>query len=91
MIAYSLPTTTGFTSIQANLDALVENRGLELNVNTKTIQTANFRWTTSFNLTLPQNKLLRFDNLKNTPYANQYVIGESLGIKKMYQILLYHP
>ncbi|HAR74396.1 MAG TPA: SusC/RagA family TonB-linked outer membrane protein, partial [Flavobacteriaceae bacterium] len=91
LIAYSLPTTTGFTSIQANLDALVENRGLELNVNTKNIQTANFRWTTSFNLTLPQNKLLRFDNIKNTPYANQYVIGESLGIKKMYHYLGVNP
>lgn len=80
LVGIPLPGTTGFPSIQANLDATVENRGLEIELNTVNLKNANLTWTTSAQLTIPRNKLVSFPNLEGSTYANRYVVGESLDI-----------
>ena len=79
-----LPGTTGFSSLQANLDATVQNRGLELTLRTVNFQRKNFYWSTNINFTIAQNKLLKFPDLESSTYANQYVIGQALNIQKVY-------
>jgi TonB-linked SusC/RagA family outer membrane protein len=79
-----LPGTTGFSSLQANLDATVQNRGLELTLHTVNIQAKDFTWSTNINLTLAKNTLLEFPDLKSSTYANQFVIGQPLNIHKVY-------
>ena len=79
-----LPGTTGFTSIQANLNATVQNTGLELTLRTVNFQQKDFSWTSNFNLTVAKNKLLSFPDLESSTYANQYIIGQSLSIQKVY-------
>jgi len=83
LVEVPLPGTTGFTGVLANLDALIENTGWEFELNSTNIKTENWRWSTSFNLTLPENKLLEFPNLENSTYANSYVIGEPITIQKV--------
>lgn len=83
LVEVPLPGTTGFTGVLANLDALIENKGWEFELNSTNIQTENWRWATSFNLTLPKNKLLEFPNLENSTYANSFVIGEPITIQKV--------
>lgn len=60
------------------------NTGVEIVLSTVNIQQKNLKWSTSFNLTIPKNKLLAFDNLANSSYANTYVIGKPLTIAKRY-------
>ncbi|MFW0739956.1 SusC/RagA family TonB-linked outer membrane protein [Flavobacterium sp. T12S277] len=84
LVGIPLPATTGFNSIQANLDATVQNRGIELILRTVNFQKESFNWTSSFNLTIARNKLLSFPDLKGSTYENQYVIGQPLNIKKLY-------
>ncbi|CAM3433547.1 SusC/RagA family TonB-linked outer membrane protein [Empedobacter stercoris] len=84
LVGYSLPAITGFTSIQANLNAVVENKGWEMDLQVVPIKSAKFNWSTSFNLTIPKNRLVAFEGLENTSYANSYVIGKSLNSKKIY-------
>lgn len=85
LIGYPLPPTTGFSSIQGNFPATVENTGVEIELNTSNIETISFNWSTSLNVSIPHNKLLEFPNLESVPnYANIYVIGEPLSIKKQY-------
>jgi TonB-dependent starch-binding outer membrane protein SusC len=79
-----LPGTTGFTSVQANLDALVQNNGFEFTIRTVNLQHKNLRWTSNFNLTFSRTRLLEFPNLQGSTYANTLVIGEPLNIKKVY-------
>lgn len=79
-----LPGTTGFSSLLANLDATVQNRGLEFTLRTANLQTKHFNWTTNINLTMAKNKLLAFPNLAASTYANQLVIGQPLNIQKVY-------
>jgi TonB-linked SusC/RagA family outer membrane protein len=84
LVGTPLPATTGFNSIQANLDATVQNKGIELTLRTVNFQRQSFNWTSSFNLTISQNKLLSFPDLEGSTYENQYVIGQPLNIKKVY-------
>src|SRR5699024_8206765 len=63
LVNYPLPTITGFTSYQANLPAVVQNSGLELEMNTKIKESSKFRWEIRANITLPKNKLLEFNNI----------------------------
>lgn len=85
LINYALPGTTGFTSIQANLDALVQNSGWEFDISGKLINNINLKWNAAVNLSLPNNKLLEFPGLENSTYANQFVIGQPLNIVKLYK------
>ena len=84
LVGIPLPGTTGFSSIQANLDAEVQNRGIEFMLRTQNIQHAGFRWTTSFNLTSIKNELLSFPGLEASTYKNQYVIRQPLNLTKVY-------
>ena len=86
LINYTLPGTTGFTSILANLDAVVANKGLELAVEGILFSTKNFHWDLGLNLTLPKNELVKFPGLDNSTYANRFVIGQPLTIAKLYKL-----
>jgi len=79
-----LPGTTGFTSLQSNLDATVQNSGIEVTLRTVNIQKDEFSWISNFNSTWARNKLIEYPDLESSTYANQYVIGHPLNIQKVY-------
>lgn len=91
LVNYALPGTTGFASIQANLDAEVENSGFEFELNGTISRNDSFTWNSSVNFSLPKNKLLAFPGLENSTYANRYVIGEPLTIAKLYMLKGVNP
>lgn len=77
LVGYPVSTQAGFDSYAANLNAaVVENKGWEIELTTVNINNKNFRWNTSFNITIPQNKLLKFDGIEKTGYANSLVVGK---------------
>ncbi|WP_423128050.1 SusC/RagA family TonB-linked outer membrane protein [Gaoshiqia sp. Z1-71] len=84
LVGIPLPATTGFASIQANLPATVENKGLELELGATPISTGSFSWNSSFNISFPKNKLVSFPGLEGSTYANQYVVGYPTSIVKVY-------
>lgn len=84
LVGIPLPRTTGFSSIQANLPATVENKGLEFELNTNPVRTKRFNWNSDLNISFPKNKLVSFPGLEGSTYANQYVIGYPVSIAKVY-------
>ncbi|ACU06180.1 SusC/RagA family TonB-linked outer membrane protein [Pedobacter heparinus] len=78
LVGYSLPDITGFTSIQYNLPAVVQNTGLEFELNTSNVSGRNFTWKTAFNLTVPRNELVSYPNIAGSAYASAYTVGQSL-------------
>jgi len=52
-----LPTVSGFTQVIANVGA-IENKGIELTLNTANVVSTDFTWSTSFAFTKNKNKLL---------------------------------
>lgn len=85
LIGFVVSPQTGFGSYQANFPALLQNQGIEIELNTKNIVTKNFSWTTSINFTRIRNKLLSFPNITQTSYSSQYIVGKSLNLIQAYQ------
>lgn len=52
-----VPNTSGYTTIRRNIGSM-ENKGLEIGLNTVNIETDNFTWSTSFNISFNRNKVL---------------------------------
>lgn len=91
LVGTPLPATTGFTSIQANLEATVKNSGIEATLRTLNVQTKNFSWSTHFNVTVLHNELVSFPDLEGSTYRNQFVIGSPLNIQKMFHLERVNP
>jgi TonB-linked SusC/RagA family outer membrane protein len=85
LVKYALAPVTGFTTILSNLPATVQNTGVEIELNTTNFQKKEFQWNTSFNISIPRNKLVDFPNLEaNSSYSSSLIIGKSLNIRKLY-------
>jgi TonB-linked SusC/RagA family outer membrane protein len=84
LVGIPLAATTGFSSVNANFDATVENTGLEIDFRTVNIQNKEVEWSTIFNFSMPKNKLVKYDGLENSTYKNTLVIGQPLSVKKLY-------
>ena len=53
-----VPRSSGYGSIPSNIGS-VRNRGLELSLNTVNIQSTDFTWNTTFNISFLQNRILK--------------------------------
>jgi TonB-dependent starch-binding outer membrane protein SusC len=73
-----LGSQTGFSRYTSNLNALVQNTGLEITLNSTNIKTKDLTWSTSMNISFLQNKLISFPGLKASSYAYSYVIGRPI-------------
>lgn len=84
LVNYTLPDITGFSSILRNFEATIENSGWEMVFKAEVIQKENFNWSIYTNLSFPQNKLVAFPGIEDSPYATYYKVGEPLSIKRTY-------
>ncbi len=67
-----LPISTGISTIRANV-ASVTNSGFELDLNTVVLNTSDWRWTLSFNLSKNSNKITEtfYKNILELPVIEQ--------------------
>jgi TonB-dependent starch-binding outer membrane protein SusC len=56
-----IPTSTGFSGVLSNIGAM-SNRGVDIVLNTKNIETSHFSWTSSFVANYNKNKVLQLGN-----------------------------
>lgn len=83
LVGIPLPSVTGFSSVLGNLNATVQNSGLETELQLTPLKAGDVRWTLSFNASFPRNKLISFPGLEGSTYANQYEIGQSVYAVKV--------
>src|SRR5690606_28696996 len=55
------------------------------------IKGTHFQWQTSFNITIPKNRLVAFPGLETSTFANRYIIGQPLTILHLYHALGVDP
>jgi TonB-linked SusC/RagA family outer membrane protein len=72
-----LSAQAGFNSYSSNFDALIQNTGLEFELNTQNLKTNDLKWSTSFNLTIPKTKLI--DASPSYFFYNQNILGKPLS------------
>src|SRR5262249_47541598 len=63
LVGYNLPALTGFSSVQSNLSAIVQNTGFEFELASTIIKNKNLSWTININTTIPKNKLISYPNI----------------------------
>jgi TonB-linked SusC/RagA family outer membrane protein len=85
LISYTLSPQAGFASYQANMPALVQNKGWEFTLNTTNIKTKDFSWSTSINVSLNRNKLLSFKDIEKSAYYASYIVGNPLSAVYVYK------
>ena len=83
LITYPLAAVTGFTSINKNLNALIGNKGLELELRTQNIVLKNFKWNSSLNVTINRNKLISGPDELGTDFKKK--IGHPLSSQFVYR------
>jgi len=71
----TLPTSTGFSSVVTNVGQ-VSNKGIEIMLNTRNVQTRDFSWNTSVNFSKNINRIEALANGVNA------IIGSSLFVGK---------
>lgn len=83
LIGYKdLPLENGFSSQAINW-ASMENKGVEINLQTRNITTKDFSWYTTFNFAYNNNKVLKDHKKENspTPGLEGYPVGTIFAIK----------
>lgn len=85
LLSTNLAPSFGFTLGTMNIGK-VRNQGLEITIDTRNIKTRDFEWTSNFNISFNQNKvLLLADNQESLvsiiSYSNAYIakIGQPMG------------
>lgn len=80
----ALPTVTGFETIRTNVGS-VKNAGIELTLQSRNIQSKDFNWGTTFNISANRNKIVRLvgldankDGVEDDLVASGLFIGESI-------------
>lgn len=91
LVGIPLPGTAGFSSVNANLDATVQNEGTEITLRTENIRIKHFKWQSNFNISVAKNKLVSFPGLEGSTYANRYVVSEPTSIVKVYRFTGVNP
>ncbi|WP_256003996.1 SusC/RagA family TonB-linked outer membrane protein [Pedobacter deserti] len=85
LLSYLLPTLTGFGTVTRNFPAIVQNTGWEVALNSTNIRRDDFSWATSFNFTVPENKLVSFPGIENSTYARGLAVGQPANVLKTYK------
>jgi TonB-dependent starch-binding outer membrane protein SusC len=70
-----IQSSTGFTGVLKNTGIEIRNSGLELNLTSRNVTRGDFSWTTDFNISSNQNKVLSTGGLPIEAFASG--LGES--------------
>ncbi|VXA92287.1 TonB-linked outer membrane protein, SusC/RagA family [Flavobacterium sp. 9R] len=71
-----IPATNGFNTITGNFGSM-ENKGIEVDINTLNVKTENFEWRTSFNIAHNNNKVLSLPGAAVDLDGNRFVTGSA--------------
>lgn len=85
LVGLPVPAQSGFTTMQANIPALIQNKGLELELNTVNVANKTISWKTAFNISFQRNLLLEYPNFENSSYTNTYIVGQPVNIIRAYE------
>lgn len=80
-----IPTVTGFNQVVTNV-GVIENKGIELTLNTVNINKQNFNWNSTFAFTLNRNKLLSlYGDGQTVDKGNKLFVGYPIKSNFDYQ------
>jgi TonB-linked SusC/RagA family outer membrane protein len=85
LVRQTLPNVSGYGNVYSNL-ARINNRGGELNINSKNLVNGNIKWTTNFNFSFNSNKIVALALPTDDP-GNGWFIGRDIDVIWDYKVL----
>ena len=95
LLSVNLPSTSGYTTISRNAGS-VENKGLEIELNSINLQSGPFKWKSSFNITFIRNKVTKLydgiaplqnpDSAITVGYTDYYGVGRTAILGQPLQV-----
>jgi len=85
LMQFTLSNTSGFGSIRLNFPAKTQNKLWEISISSINIKKPNISWSTTLNLTIPNNKLISFPGLETSQFSNNFIIGKSITFRRLYK------
>ena len=76
LVQRSLPDITGFKEVMDNLGE-VQNKGIEISLNSSNIETPDFKWKSTINFTFNKNKIIHLYGPVNVLDDNGNIIGQT--------------
>lgn len=89
LLSIAVPTQAGISTYTANFPAVVKNNGFEFELNTTNIQSKNFKWSTSLNLTIQRNKIESITD--PSKLFNTYLVGQPVNVIQLYHFTGLNP
>jgi hypothetical protein len=80
----TIPATNGVGSVFFNLGR-VENKGVEITLNTQNINRPNFRWSSDFVFTRNKERIVDINGSGNSNFANLWLLDQPLQVYWGYQ------
>lgn len=84
LVRQTIPVMTGYNSILTNIGR-VDNKGVEVTLNSTNVSTDSFRWTTNASFTYNKNEIVHLfgsdlngDGLEDNDIANSWFIGQPI-------------
>ena len=89
-----IPESSGYSSVYKNIGSL-ENKGIELTINSVNIKSQNFSWNTTFNISFLKNKILHLGDANDDIFLaptflsqfNLLRVGEPASVFYGYKVL----
>ena len=85
LVRPTVTSVTGYQNVYSNL-AEVNNKGIEITLNSQNITDGKIKWNSSFNFALNRNKIVKLATTANEP-GNGWFIGQDIDVIWDYKIL----
>lgn len=84
---YTLPITTGFSTVIQNFNALIRNEAFEAKLDFKTMARKDFSWNLGINWTRLDNKLVSMENFEKSSFSSTRLLGSPVsGVKILHYL-----
>ncbi len=86
LVQRALPPTAGYENVFTNIGG-INNKGVELMLNTNNVQRHDFNWTSNFTFSLNRNKITKLYGGENdADIGNEWFVGESISAQYDYEM-----
>lgn len=91
VVQATVAPAAGIPGVWSNAPVKVVNTGVEWVLETTVKATRQLTWSSAAMITIPRNKLASWPGLANSQYADVYVVGKSITVKKAYHLIGVDP
>lgn len=85
LVRQNVPDVTGYGYVYSNL-AKIKNHGMDISLNSRNMNTENFKWNTSFTMSFSRNKIVQLA-FPADDIGNGWFIGRDINVIWDYKIL----